>query len=88
MEPLPQIEEMLTPKEAANVLRVDARTLWLWAKKGQIRSIKLPSGHSRYPVSAVRAVVEGRLDEARPDFVPTEPDPRDMLTIETGRSVA
>lgn len=55
---------LLTPSEAASALRLTTRTLALWSKQGKLRCLRLSNGVRRYPEDAVRAVFEGRFDDA------------------------
>lgn len=50
-------EPLLTPKEAAQMLHVATRTLQRMADRGDVRAVKLPSGHRRYRVSDVEAIL-------------------------------
>lgn len=50
-------DPLLKPREAARQLRVTPVTLRGYARRKQIASVKLPSGHRRYYQSAVDAVL-------------------------------
>lgn len=39
---------LLTPAEAARVLRVDPKTMARWEKLGFIEAVRTPGGHRRY----------------------------------------
>jgi excisionase family DNA binding protein len=54
-------EELLTTVEAARMLRVGVSTLTRWVRLGQMRAVRLPSGHYRIP----REEVEKLLREAQ-----------------------
>jgi excisionase family DNA binding protein len=45
---------LLTPAEAAAILRVDPKTVTRWARDGKLPSIRTPGGHRRYSESHVR----------------------------------
>ena len=47
----------VAPRVASEVLGVTTATLRIWAKKGKIASIKLPSGHARYDISGLVRVM-------------------------------
>jgi len=59
-------EELLPPKKASEMLGINYRTLWRWAKEGKIDNHPLPSGHLRYPMKAIEKILkisEGRKVE-------------------------
>lgn len=53
-------ERLYTPKEVADLFRVDPKTVTRWARNGDIHSIRTAGGHRRYPESCVKALLEGR----------------------------
>lgn len=57
-------EVLLSPKEVAMILRVDARTVSNWARAGKIRCVRTIGGQRRFPESAVRAVIDGDWEKA------------------------
>lgn len=57
-------EEWLTTAEVAQLMRVHPRTVGNWANEGRLRYKKTMGGHRRYPVSAVRAAMEGDYETA------------------------
>jgi excisionase family DNA binding protein len=54
-------DTLLSISEAARLLEVSTDTLRRWADRGLIETVRLPSGHRRYPRSAVEAI---RTDKA------------------------
>jgi excisionase family DNA binding protein len=64
--------KLLTPREAAERLKVHPVTLWRWAKAGRLPSVALTDGTTRYRASDVEALISGsmRLE------TPTSPEPR------------
>jgi len=57
-------DEILTPKEAADLLRVTPMTLYRWAQEGKIRRIRL-SGRRKcrgYSRNSCVAIIEGRAE--------------------------
>jgi excisionase family DNA binding protein len=54
------IEETVTPQEAATLLGIDIRTVREWISEGRIEAIKLPGNRWRIPKSAL----QGRMAEA------------------------
>lgn len=56
----PGTPELLLPAEAARLLRVDPKTVSVWARKGRIRSARTPSGHRRYYAADIRAMLNGQ----------------------------
>lgn len=51
-------DEFVFPRVAAKMLHVDPRTLQRMAERGEIRAIKLPSGHRRYERASIEAILE------------------------------
>jgi excisionase family DNA binding protein len=49
--------KFLPPSEAAGRLHVSTRTLTRMADRGDLHVVKLPSGHRRYLVSEVEALL-------------------------------
>lgn len=56
--------KLLTPKQAARYLNVTARTLHRWEKVGKIKSIRIPTGARRFPLSEIEKIV-GQLSSNR-----------------------
>ena len=52
-----QYEPMLTPEQAGARLGIGAKTLTRWADTGRIKCVRLPSGHRRYRLSDVDAIL-------------------------------
>jgi len=52
-------EELLHPKDAAKMLGISVKTLWVWQRKGIIRAVRLPTGKLRYPKSEVLRILGG-----------------------------
>jgi excisionase family DNA binding protein len=50
---------LLRPRDAARLLAVNPRTLSYWANDGKIRCVTTQGGHRRYPLSVVRALMNG-----------------------------
>jgi molybdopterin-binding protein len=66
-------ENLLSPREAAQVLGVSYPTLKQWIYKGKIRTIKTPGGHHRVPEDQVdkflyRSEQRGDIGERRNSF--------------------
>ena len=49
----------LKPQEAAELLRVDARTVKRWAQSGKLNGFRTPGGHWRISEGSVRAMQRG-----------------------------
>lgn len=56
MPPSPPV--LLTPAEAAAILRVTVRTLANWADDGDIRCVTLKSGHRRFYAADVQRYID------------------------------
>lgn len=52
------LDNLLRPGEAKQLLRVDPRTLRRMAERGEVEAIKLPSGHRRYTRESVLALLK------------------------------
>lgn len=52
------VPELMTPREAGDILCVDPKTVGRWADAGKIRHTRLPSGHRRYYADEVREIAE------------------------------
>lgn len=50
-------EELLTPGEVADALRVSLSTLREWVKDGRLHAVVLPSGHRRYRASDIEKIL-------------------------------
>lgn len=55
-----QEAKYLTPREAAALLRVDARTVRRWAQQGKLDGFRTPGGHWRIDEEAVRRMQRRR----------------------------
>lgn len=51
--------ELLLPHEAAEMLRLDPKTLTRWYHRGLIPAVVLPSGHHRFYASDIEAILRG-----------------------------
>lgn len=52
-------DRYLKPEEAADLLRVDARTVKRWAQSGKLAGFRTPGGHWRISEGSVRAMQRG-----------------------------
>ncbi len=52
-------DQLLTPREVADLFGVDPMTVRRWAAAGRIGSVRTPGGHRRYRESEVRALLAG-----------------------------
>jgi excisionase family DNA binding protein len=48
-----EIQALLTPAEAADLFRVDPKTVTRWANGGKLTSLRTLGGHRRYRASEV-----------------------------------
>ncbi|WP_019633217.1 helix-turn-helix domain-containing protein [Actinomadura atramentaria] len=63
---LPHEHPLLTAREVAALFAVSSGTVLNWAKSGLIPSIVLPSGHRRFPATAIVAILtsqDGHAEE-------------------------
>jgi len=61
-------DELLKPREAAELLGVRPTTIARWAREGRLIPLYTPGGHRRYRRSAVRALLPAEPDQAEQDF--------------------
>lgn len=54
---MPPVDDLLTPQEAADRLRVTAKTIKRWADEGALSCVTLPSGRIRIPASEVQRLL-------------------------------
>lgn len=54
-----RFEELLTPREVADMFRVDPKTVTRWAKAGKLTSLRTLGGHRRYRKAEVDAILAG-----------------------------
>ncbi|WP_406531075.1 BldC family transcriptional regulator [Streptomyces sp. I8-5] len=50
--------DLMTPREVADVFRVDVKTIARWAKLGKLSSIRTLGGHHRYRRAEIEALLE------------------------------
>lgn len=62
---MPDVERMLRPREVALLFKVDPKTVTRWAKSGRLTPVVLPSGHRRYRMSDVEALINSTSRRAR-----------------------
>lgn len=55
----PPAPELLTPAEAAQMLRVQPSTILRWAHQGRLSVIRTPGGHRRYRRQQVLRILAG-----------------------------
>ncbi|MDQ2822777.1 MAG: excisionase family DNA-binding protein [Pseudomonadota bacterium] len=53
--------EIVTTKQAADMLGVAVSTVQKWVEVGKLASWKTPGGHRRIPVAAIHAVLQGSI---------------------------
>lgn len=51
-------DDLLTPREVAEVFGVRTTTIARWARAGRLEAVLTPGGHRRYSRSAVRALLD------------------------------
>lgn len=75
--PMPSIdgwsfEEVLTPTEVAQLMRVNPKTVTRWANDGRLVSISTLGGHRRYSGQQIRALMRGESSPPQPT-IPADP---------------
>jgi excisionase family DNA binding protein len=53
------MKELLTPEEAAKVLRVDPATVRVWLRQGKLKGSKLAGGHWRISEAELERFING-----------------------------
>ena len=61
MSYLSKNDYLITPAEAATILRVSPRTLWRWQAKGHITPQRLPNGYRRFRLEDIERLAGGRV---------------------------
>ena len=54
-------DDLLTAAEVAAMMRVNPRTVTLWARSGRLASLRTPGGHRRFRRSTVDALFAGSV---------------------------
>lgn len=67
---MPDDDDLLRPREVAEIFGVRAATIARWAREGRITPRLTPGGHRRYPRATIRALLDTD-PEPRPD----DPEP-------------
>lgn len=57
-------DELLRPREVAEIFGVRPTTIARWAREGKLTPLRTPGGHRRYTRSGIRALL---TDDAEPD---------------------
>lgn len=55
--------ELLTPREVAELFKVDQKTIVRWFNAGRLPGIKTPGGHARFHRHVVMARLSGGQDD-------------------------
>jgi excisionase family DNA binding protein len=50
-------ERLLRTSDVAALFQVSERTVSEWGRRGRIPSVRTPSGHRRYPASAIKGLL-------------------------------
>lgn len=50
--------ELLTPREVADIFRVDIKTVTRWANAGKLKYIRTIGGHRRYDAEHINRILE------------------------------
>lgn len=56
-------EELITPQELSQMLRVDPKTCTRWAKAGRVHTVRTMGGHRRFYLREIEALVRGETWE-------------------------
>lgn len=56
--------ELMTPKEVAELFRVDPKTVTRWARTGRLTAIRTLGGHRRFHRTEVLAALEANTTPA------------------------
>jgi excisionase family DNA binding protein len=55
-------EELLRPREVAEIFGVRTSTIARWAREGRLMPLRTPGGHRRYTRSGVRDALAGHVE--------------------------
>ena len=69
----PEIDPLLTPKEAGELFRVDASTVTRWSKAGKLSAVLTLGGHRRYREADVRQLLADGYQPATPSAGRAQP---------------
>jgi excisionase family DNA binding protein len=70
---------LVLPTEAAELLRVDRRTLYTWNKEGKLNPIRLPGRGLRYRKADILKLIGGGVSET--EYVLLFPDVRVFIEV-------
>lgn len=65
----PRNDELLTPREVAQIFGVRTTTIARWAREGRLPACLTPGGHRRYRRQDVRGLLEEQEQGSQPDEV-------------------
>lgn len=65
-------EELLRPREVADLFGVRTSTVAQWAREGKLTPLRTPGGHRRYPRTAVENALANLTPGTR-DETPSRP---------------
>src|SRR5215472_1891058 len=57
-----QVQKLLAPREAANILGISYPTLKQWIYRGKLRTAKTPGGHHRVPEIEIDRLIPKKLE--------------------------
>ncbi len=58
------VDELLTPREVANIFRVNPKTVSRWYLEGKLPALRTLGGHRRYRRRDVEALLSRQTDAA------------------------
>jgi len=64
---MPEVDQLLKPREAAAALGVSYATVKQWILNGTLKTSKTPGGHHRIPQSALRPLLKNPTPKTRID---------------------
>jgi molybdopterin-binding protein len=64
---MPQVDVLLTPREAAAAIGVSYATIKQWILNGKLKTMKTPGGHHRVPQSALKPLLKSSPTKTRID---------------------
>jgi excisionase family DNA binding protein len=66
-------EELLRPREVADIFGVRTSTVAQWAREGKLAPLRTPGGHRRYPRSGVENALAVHVTPRPRDETPGRP---------------
>ena len=74
-------ENVLSTRQAAELLDVSLRTIQLWVESGALKAWKTPGGHRKISISSVEQLIESRKSVINSSSQKVNPNNRDFSIL-------